>query len=66
MTLFYYGMVLGKWNNVYLPDTADESNPWKLPRTLANLQELFLFATKVTDDGVKKLKEALPKVKVDR
>src|SRR5438105_12641013 len=31
------GMVLGKWSNVYLPDTAEENNPWKLPRPLANL-----------------------------
>ncbi len=37
LTLFYYGMVLGQWSNVYLPDTADENNPWKLPRPLANL-----------------------------
>jgi hypothetical protein len=37
LTLFYYGMYLGKWSNVYLPDLAEENNPWNLPRTLANL-----------------------------
>ncbi len=37
LTLFYYGMALGKWSNVYMPDTADDNNPWKLPRPLANL-----------------------------
>ena len=44
LTLFYYGMVLGKWSNVYLPDTADENNPWKLPRPLANLYNRPQFA----------------------
>ncbi len=33
---------------------------------LANLEILFLHGTKVTDDGVKKLKEALPKLKVEK
>jgi hypothetical protein len=33
---------------------------------LANLKDLFLYGTKVTDAGAKTLKEALPKVKIDR
>jgi hypothetical protein len=44
LTLFYYGMYLGSWSNVYLPDLSDERNevprelnPWNLPPTLANL-----------------------------
>jgi hypothetical protein len=44
LTLFYYGMVLGKWSNVYLPDSAGENNPWKLPRLLANLYNRPQFA----------------------
>jgi hypothetical protein len=36
-TLFFYGMYLGSWRNVYLPDTADTSNPWNLPTLPANL-----------------------------
>jgi hypothetical protein len=40
-TLFFYGMYLGSWRNVYLPDTTgkqnDENNPWNLPRAAANL-----------------------------
>ena len=33
---------------------------------LGNLQELFIAGTKVGDDALKKFKEAMPKVKVDR
>jgi TM2 domain-containing membrane protein YozV len=40
-TLFFYGMYLGSWRNVYLPDTTgvnnEENNAWRLPRPLANL-----------------------------
>jgi hypothetical protein len=36
-TLFFYGMYLGSWKNVYLPDTAAMSNPWNLPTWAANL-----------------------------
>ena len=36
-TLFFYGMYLGSWSNVYLPDTAKVSNPWGLPPWAANL-----------------------------
>lgn len=35
--LFFYGMALGSWKNVFLPDTAHLSNPWNLPKVLANL-----------------------------
>ena len=48
-TLFFYGMSLGSWRNVYLPETTrqnnDESNnPWGLPRPLANLYNRPHFA----------------------
>ena len=33
---------------------------------LTNLQDLFLYGTKVTEGGAKKLKETLTKVKIDR
>src|ERR1700693_1588418 len=40
-TLFFYGMFLGHWSNVYLPDTTgpknDANNPWGLSRPIANL-----------------------------
>jgi hypothetical protein len=40
-TLFFYGMYLGQWRNVYLSHTTgsqnDENNPWGLPRLAANL-----------------------------
>jgi hypothetical protein len=42
--LFFYGMYLGSWNNVYLPDTADKTNPWGLQRTLANIYNRPQFA----------------------
>ncbi|HEY1859606.1 MAG TPA: DUF6677 family protein [Gemmataceae bacterium] len=35
--LYFYGMYLGSWQNVYLPDTAERTNPWSLPRSFANL-----------------------------
>jgi len=35
--LFFYGMYLGQWNNVFLPDVAEQNNPWNLPRLPANL-----------------------------
>jgi hypothetical protein len=41
--LFFYGMYLGSWNNVYIPDIAVtrepwDNNPWQLrSRPLANL-----------------------------
>jgi TM2 domain-containing membrane protein YozV len=40
-TLFFYGMFLGSWQNVYLSHTTGsenaENNPWGLPRVAANL-----------------------------
>jgi len=35
--LFFYGMALGHWRNVYLPDTAANNNPLGLWPTGANL-----------------------------
>ncbi|HLN32664.1 MAG TPA: DUF6677 family protein [Gemmataceae bacterium] len=37
--LFFYGMYLGSWSNVYLPDTVDSTPPppISLPRPLGNL-----------------------------
>jgi hypothetical protein len=35
--LFFYGMALGQWKNVYIPDTAKFNNPLNLPPTYANL-----------------------------
>jgi hypothetical protein len=43
-TLFFYGMYLGSWKNVYLPDTADKTNPWGLPHILANIYNRPQFA----------------------
>jgi len=42
LTLFYYGMYLGSWSNVYLP--PDDSNPWGLSRPLGNLYNRPQFA----------------------
>jgi hypothetical protein len=35
--MFFYGMALGAWKNVFLPDTARQANPWSLPTPAANL-----------------------------
>jgi hypothetical protein len=43
-SLFFYGMYLGSWSNVYLPDMADEPNTLKLPRPLFNLYNRLQFA----------------------
>jgi hypothetical protein len=44
--MFFYGMSLGSWKNVYLPDTARDRNlnPWNLPAPLANLYNRLHFA----------------------
>lgn len=42
--LFFYGMALGSWRNVYLPDTAEGNNPWKLPELAANIFNRPQFA----------------------
>lgn len=36
-SLFFYGMYLGNWSNVYLPDLAQDNNPLGLPPLAANL-----------------------------
>jgi hypothetical protein len=42
--LFFYGQALGHHKNVFLPDTARENNPWRLPGLLANLYNRPQFA----------------------
>src|SRR5207245_11044176 len=45
--LFFYGMALGSWKNVYLPDTASRGgiyNPWSLPVPAANLYNRLQYA----------------------
>jgi hypothetical protein len=42
--LFFTGMALGDWKNVYLPDTARGSNSWNLPTPLANIYNRLPFA----------------------
>jgi hypothetical protein len=42
--LFFSGMALGNWKNVYLPDTEGKFNPWNLrPPLLANLYNRLHF-----------------------
>jgi TM2 domain-containing membrane protein YozV len=43
--MFFYGMCLGSWSNVYLPDTVDQSPPpVHVPRPLGNLYNHLQFA----------------------
>lgn len=44
--MFFYGMALGSWKNVYLPDTSRDKNlnPWNLPAPLANVYNRLHFA----------------------
>ena len=44
--MFFYGMALGSWKNVYLPDTARDRNlnPWNLPVPVANVYNRLHFA----------------------
>jgi hypothetical protein len=42
--LFFYGMSLGSWRNVYIPDTARVNNPWNLPPTAANIYNRLHYA----------------------
>ncbi|HKB40075.1 MAG TPA: DUF6677 family protein [Gemmataceae bacterium] len=37
VSLFFYGMYLGNWSNVYLPDTSSEPNTLNLPPLAADL-----------------------------
>jgi hypothetical protein len=43
-TLFFYGMYLGSWSNVFLPDSSAEHNPWDLPPLAADLYNRPQFA----------------------
>jgi hypothetical protein len=44
--LFFYGMYLGSWSNVYLPDTVEQNPPplASMPRPLGNLYNHLQFA----------------------
>jgi TM2 domain-containing membrane protein YozV len=42
--LFFYGMFLGHWSNVFLGDTASRFPAWKLPALLNNLYNRPHFA----------------------
>jgi hypothetical protein len=42
--MFFTGMALGGWRNVYLPDTARVNNPWNLPAGVANVYNRLHFA----------------------
>jgi TM2 domain-containing membrane protein YozV len=43
-SLFFYGMHLGRWSNVFLADTAAMAPAWNLPRVLNNLYNRPHFA----------------------
>jgi hypothetical protein len=42
--LFFYGMYLGDWANVYLPDSPPNPKPWNLPDLVVNLYNRPQFA----------------------
>jgi hypothetical protein len=42
--LFFYGMYLGRWSNVFLADTATQNPAWSLPRWATNLYNRPHFA----------------------
>src|SRR5262249_43188918 len=43
--LFFYGMALGSWKNVYFPETSKLNNPWGFrPPSLANIYNRLQFA----------------------
>jgi hypothetical protein len=42
--LFFYGMYLGRWSNVFLADTAAQNPAWNLPRWATNLYNRPHFA----------------------
>src|SRR4051812_28397081 len=42
--LFFYGMFLGRWSNVFLADTAERNPAWNLPRWATNLYNRPHFA----------------------
>jgi hypothetical protein len=41
--LFFYGMALGSWENVYLPDTAQNVKDSKMPAVITNLYNRLPF-----------------------
>jgi hypothetical protein len=43
-SMFFTGMALGHWQNVYLPDTAHQNGPNWLPTPVANLWNRLHFA----------------------
>lgn len=44
-SLFFYGMALGSWQNVYLPDTTkDNAKPWWLPHFANDVYNRLPFA----------------------
>jgi hypothetical protein len=45
--MFFFGMAQGGWANVYLPDTAEHNNPWRLPELAANVFNRPQFAGQV-------------------
>jgi len=42
--LFFYGMYLGQWSNVFLSDNAVQNPAWKLPKWATNLYNRPHFA----------------------
>lgn len=50
---------------MYLVVTGVTDAGWKHLKGLTNLQALALSRTQVTDDGVKKLQQALPNCKIE-
>lgn len=42
--MFFYGMYLGQWSNVFLADTAVQNPAWKLPTLATNLYNRPHFA----------------------
>jgi hypothetical protein len=41
--MFFYGMALGSWENVYLPDTTNGAQPSKMPAVITNLYNRLPF-----------------------
>jgi hypothetical protein len=45
--LFFTGMYLGDWKNVYIPDTGRNNHPWNLPPFLGNVYNRLQFTGQV-------------------
>jgi hypothetical protein len=43
-SLFFYGMALGSWKNVYLPEVGKPNHTWNLPAPVVNLYNRIQFA----------------------